>query len=71
LFSALHADVLGLQMLPGSRHAVPLSQRPNSWVGDDFEQTTGPFTGGGAPDQPQQSLSFRQISPVGAQPEGG
>lgn len=58
-------------MLPGSRHALPLSQRPNSCAGDDFAHVTGPFTGGGAPDHPQQSLSLRQISPVGAQPEGG
>jgi hypothetical protein len=58
-------------MLPGSRQTVPLSQRPNSWVGDDFAQVTAPLTGGGAPDQPQQSLSLRHISPVGEQPDGG
>jgi hypothetical protein len=71
LFSAEHDDVLGLQIDPASRHAVPLSQRPNSCVGLDFAHVTGPFSGGGAPDHPQQSLSLRQISPVGAQPEGG
>jgi len=71
LFSALHDSVLGLQMLPGSRQAMPLSQRPNSWVGDAFAHVTGPLTGSGAPDHPQQSLSFRHISPVGEQPDGG
>src|SRR5262245_30784906 len=58
-------------MLPGSRHAPPLSQRPNSCVWSFFEQATGWLTGCGAPDQPQQSLSFRQISPVGAHPDAG
>jgi hypothetical protein len=71
LFSAEHASVLGLQMLPGSRHAVPLSHRPNSCAALLFAQVTAPFTGGGAPDQPQQSESLRQSSPVGEQPEGG
>jgi hypothetical protein len=71
LFSAEHASVLGLQMLPGSRHELPLLQRPNSCVGEAFEHSTAPVTGGGAPDHPQQSLSFRQISPVGEQPDGG
>lgn len=71
LFSALHDEVLGLQMLPGSRQAMPLSQRPNSCVGEPFAQTTGPLTGSGAPDHPQQSLSLRHISPVGEQPDGG
>jgi hypothetical protein len=58
-------------MDPGSRQAPPLSQRPYSAVGVAFEHDTGPFTGSGAPDQPQQSLSARQISPVGLQPLGG
>lgn len=71
LFSALHDSLLGLQMLPGSRQAVPLSHRPNSWVGDDFEQLTGPFNGCGEPDHPQQSLSARHSSPVGEHPDGG
>jgi hypothetical protein len=71
LFSDEQDSVLGLQMLPGSRHAVPLSQRPNSWVSVDFEHWTAPLTGAGAPDHPQQSLSLRQISPVGEQPDGG
>jgi hypothetical protein len=52
-------------MLPGSRQAPPLSQRPISWVGSAFAHETGPFFGSGEPDQPQQSLSTRQISPVG------
>jgi hypothetical protein len=52
-------------MLPGSRHAPPLSQRPISCVASAFEQVTKPFFGSGEPDQPQQSLSTRQISPVG------
>lgn len=69
LFSDEQDDVLGLQIEPASRHAMPLSQRPNSCVGVAFAHVTGPFTGAGAPDQPQQSLSFRQISPVGAQPD--
>ena len=63
--------MLGLQMLPGSRHAVPLSHRPNSCPSDAFEQCTAPVTGGGAPDQPQQSLSVRHSSPVGEHPDGG
>jgi hypothetical protein len=71
LFSDEHEDVLGLQMLPGSRHTVPLSQRPNSWVADALEQETAPLTGGGEPAEPQQSLSLRQSSPVGEQPDGG
>jgi hypothetical protein len=71
LFSALHDSLEGLQIEPGSRHARPLSQRPNSCVGELFAHVTGPLSGGGAPDHPQQSLSARQISPVGAQPEGG
>lgn len=72
LFSALHDSLPPtLQMLPGSRHAVPLSQRPNSFVGLDLLQKTGPFFGSGDPDQPQQSLSTRQTSPVGWQPDGG
>lgn len=71
LFSAEQDEVLGLQMLPGSRHFIPLSQRPNSWVGEPFEQLTGPSTGGGDPAEPQQSLSVLQSSPVGEQPEGG
>jgi hypothetical protein len=72
LFSALHESPSpGLQMLPGSRHEPPLSQRPNSDVGVAFEQWTGPSTGGGAPDHPQQSLSTRQTSPVGRHPDGG
>lgn len=71
LFSAEHEDVLGLQMLPGSRHTVPLSQRPNSCVAEAFEQLTAPLTGGGDPVEPQQSLSVRQSSPVGEQPDGG
>ena len=72
LFSALHdAKPPALQMLPGSRHAPPLSQRPSACEGDDFEHVTAPFTGGGAPDHPQQSLSVRHTSPVGLQPDGG
>lgn len=61
-------------MLPGSRHAPPLSQRPNSAVGVAFEQTTGPSTwtpASAEPAQPQQSLLLRQTSPVGRQPDGG
>jgi hypothetical protein len=72
LFSALHESPSpGLQMLPGSRQDPPLSQRPNSAVADAFEQWTGPSSGSGEPDQPQQSLSARHTSPVGLQPEGG
>ena len=52
LFSALHDSVDGLQIEPGSRHERPLSQRPNSWVGELFAQVTGPTSGGGAPDHP-------------------
>jgi hypothetical protein len=71
LFSAEHDSVLGLQMLPGSRHACPLSHRPNCCAGDDFEHVTAPFTGGGEPAEPQQSLSVAQSSPVGEHPDGG
>jgi hypothetical protein len=71
-FSALHESPLpGLQMLPGSRQALPLSQRPYSSVAAAFEHVTGPLSGCGEPDHPQQSLSARQTSPVGAQPDGG
>jgi hypothetical protein len=66
LFSALQESPSPvLQMLPGSRHAPPLSQRPNSAVIDAFEQWTKPAFGSGEPDHPQQSLSTRQTSPVG------
>jgi len=66
LFSALHeSPPPGLQMLPGSRQEPPLSQRPNSAVLDAFEHVTKPDFGSGEPDQPQQSLSARQTSPVG------
>jgi hypothetical protein len=76
LFSTEQADVLGLQSRPGSSQARPWSQRPNSWLGDDFEQWTsfvdvGTLFSAGEPDQPQQSLSARQISPRGPHPEGG
>jgi hypothetical protein len=72
LFSALHeAKPPALQMLPGSRHAPPLSHRPNACVGEDFAHVTGPLTGGGAPDHPQQSLLVRHTSPVGLQPDAG
>jgi hypothetical protein len=71
LFSEEHDEVLGLQMLPGSRHIVPLSQRPNSCVADALAHETGPSTGGGEPADPQQSLSVRQSSPVGEHPDGG
>ena len=57
------------QTEPGSRHASPLSQRPNSWVETSLRQVTKPIFGSGEPDQPQQSLSARQRSPVGWQPE--
>lgn len=68
LFSAEHESLVpGLQMLPGSRHALPLSQRPNSSVGDFFAQSTSLPSGF----HPQQSLPARQSSPVGWQPEGG
>jgi hypothetical protein len=72
LFSALHdAKPPALQMLPGSRHAWPLSQRPSACVGDALAHVTGPLTGGGAPDHPQQSLLVRHTSPVGLHPDGG
>lgn len=72
LFSALQESPSpGLQMLPGSRQAPPLSHRPNSLVALAFEHVTGPLTGSGAPDHPQQSLSARHTSPVGRQPDGG
>src|SRR5438105_11544243 len=58
-------------MMPGSLHDVPALHLPNVWVGVSFLQYSGPTTGGGAPLHPQQSLSERQISPVGLQPEGG
>lgn len=67
LFSAeQESSPPGLQMLPGSRHAVPLSQRPNSSVELFFAQSTSLSVGF----HPQQSLPARQSSPVGWQPDG-
>src|SRR5689334_13278815 len=70
LFSALQASVAVLQIDPGSRQALPLLQRPNS-APSGLSHSTKPLFGSGDPDQPQQSLSARQTSPVGRQPEGG
>jgi hypothetical protein len=72
LFSALHdSKPPALQMLPGSRHAVPFSQRPNSLPTGLLHVLGDPPVGCGEPAEPQQSLSVRQTSPVGRQPEGG
>jgi len=72
LFSALHESAPpALQIDPGSRHAPPLSQRPNSAPGGLLHVFGIPPVGAGEPAAPQQSLSRRQISPVGRQPEGG
>jgi 23S rRNA (cytosine1962-C5)-methyltransferase len=62
-----------LQMVPAGLHTLRLSQRPNSWVGELFAQVMvrGSLlwpSCDGEPDQPQQSLSFRQSSWRGAQP---
>jgi hypothetical protein len=76
LLAALQAWSSGLQMTPGMLQTLPFEQRPNSWVGTPLAQVTVfglPLTLSifGEPDHPQQSLSFLQISPVGAQPDAG
>ena len=70
LFSALHVVVASLQMAPAGRHALPLSQRPTASVGLVLLQLPVPVVPC-VPPKPQQSLSERQISPVGRQPLGG
>jgi hypothetical protein len=72
MFVAEHAAllVLVLQRPPASLHDPPDAHRPSSAVGEDFWQYEAPWTGGGAPAQPQQSLSTRQTSLSGLQPEG-
>jgi hypothetical protein len=58
-FDAEHDPELGLQMMPGELHPLPLSHRPNWSVGAAFEQVT-PRLSLGSPDggdvaDPQQS----------------
>jgi hypothetical protein len=72
-FDTLHESVPPtLQVWPGSLQAPPLlPHRPNSSVDLFFTHVVGlPPFGPGAPDQPQQSLSTRQISAIGWQPDG-
>lgn len=73
LFVVLHEpSPPTLQIWPGSRHEFPPPpQRPNSSVGLSFTQTFGwPCFGSGEPAHPQQSLSTRQSSASGWQPDG-
>ena len=70
LFSALQDVVASLHTAPLPRHALPLSQRPTASVGLALLHVTLPFPPGMFT-EPQQSLSPRQISPVGRQPLGG
>ena len=61
-----------LQIMPGSLHELPACpQRPYSSVTFVLLQTVGcPSFGSGDPAQPQQSLSARQSSAIGWQPDG-
>jgi len=50
---------------------MPLPHTPNSCAELSFTHTKGPSTGCGLPDQPQQSLSARQVFPSSLQPLSG
>ena len=55
-----------LQRLPGAAQEPAFAHRPNWSVDFTFEQLVKwPLVGGPAPLQPQQSLSFWQLSPSG------
>ena len=67
---ALHELLARRQMAPAGEHLLPLSQRPTAEPAG-FEQVTLASVPSGRPSAPQQSVSERQISPVGRQPLSG
>lgn len=67
---ALHSIVFSRQMPPAGEHLLPCVQRP-SVAPLSLLQVTFVCEPSGCVDDPQQSTSFAQISPVGWHPLGG
>jgi hypothetical protein len=67
---ALHDMVGSLQMSPSGLQPTGFRQTP-TWSGGTMSQVTGTAGPPGSPAEPQQSLSWAQVSPTPRQPLAG